>query len=174
MLFRSQRRRRKEARPQELLDAALSLFVEKGFAATRAEEVAQRAGVSKGTLYLYFPSKEELLKAVIRHYLGEEVRAGALEVARHEDAEPAALFGVLTTRDRGGPLVAGAGAMLAWASLLVYDATRGPVGTVAATVGGVLQMKPVGVYALTLAYAGLIAVCAAVIGRAVARTARPT
>ena len=71
-------------------------------------------------------------------------------------------------------LVAGAGAMLAWASLLVYDATRGPVGTVAATVGGVLQMKPVGVYALTLAYAGLIAVCAAVIGRAVARTARPT
>jgi hypothetical protein len=89
-------------------------------------------------------------------------------------AVAAALFGVLTTRDRGGPLVAGAGAMLAWASLLVYDATRGPVGTVAATVGGVLQMKPVGVYALTLAYAGLIAVCAAVIGRAVARTARPT
>ena len=60
------RRRRKEARPQQLLDAALTLFVEKGFAATRAEEVAQRAGVSKGTLYLYYPSKEELLKAVIR------------------------------------------------------------------------------------------------------------
>ena len=47
------RRRQKEARPQQLLDAALMLFVEKGFAATRAEEVAQRAGVSKGTLYLY-------------------------------------------------------------------------------------------------------------------------
>jgi TetR/AcrR family transcriptional regulator len=48
----AQRRRRKDARPQELLEAALTLFVEKGFAATRAEEVAQRAGVSKGTLYL--------------------------------------------------------------------------------------------------------------------------
>jgi TetR/AcrR family transcriptional regulator len=56
------RRRLPEARPQQLLDAALALFVEKGFAATRAEEVAQRAGVSKGTLYLYYPSKEELLR----------------------------------------------------------------------------------------------------------------
>ncbi len=49
----SQRQRRKDARPLELLDAALDLFVEKGFTAARAEEVAQRAGVSKGTLYLY-------------------------------------------------------------------------------------------------------------------------
>jgi AcrR family transcriptional regulator len=63
------RRRRKEARPLELLDAALVLFVEKGFAATKIEDVAARAGVSKGTVYLYFPSKEELLKAVIRHNL---------------------------------------------------------------------------------------------------------
>jgi AcrR family transcriptional regulator len=62
----SKRGRRKEARPGELLDAALDLFVEKGFAATRAEEVAARAGVSKGTLFLYFPSKEELFKAVVR------------------------------------------------------------------------------------------------------------
>lgn len=60
------RERRKEARPGELLDAALDLFVEKGFAATRSEEVAARAGVSKGTLFLYFPSKEELFKAVVR------------------------------------------------------------------------------------------------------------
>lgn len=60
------RTRRKEARPGELLAAALDLFVEKGFAATRVEEVAQRAGVSKGTLFLYFPSKEELFKAVVR------------------------------------------------------------------------------------------------------------
>jgi AcrR family transcriptional regulator len=63
----SPRQRRKDARPSELLDAAMALFVEKGFAATKSEEVAARAGVSKGTLYLYFPSKEELLKAVIRH-----------------------------------------------------------------------------------------------------------
>jgi TetR/AcrR family transcriptional regulator len=60
------RERRKEARPGELLDAALNLFVEKGFAATRMEEVAKRAGVSKGTVFLYFPSKEELFKAVVR------------------------------------------------------------------------------------------------------------
>jgi TetR/AcrR family transcriptional regulator len=60
------RERRKDARPGELLAAALDLFVEKGFAATRAEEVAQRAGVSKGTLFLYFASKEELFKAVVR------------------------------------------------------------------------------------------------------------
>ncbi|MBC5784345.1 TetR/AcrR family transcriptional regulator [Ramlibacter sp. USB13] len=62
----SRRERRKEARPGELLDAALDLFVEKGFAATRSEEVAARAGVSKGTLFLYFPTKEELFKAVVR------------------------------------------------------------------------------------------------------------
>jgi AcrR family transcriptional regulator len=60
------RERRKEARPGELLEAALALFVEKGFAATRVEDVAQRAGVSKGTLFLYFPSKLDLFKAVVR------------------------------------------------------------------------------------------------------------
>ncbi|UCD67935.1 MAG: TetR/AcrR family transcriptional regulator [Betaproteobacteria bacterium] len=58
--------RRKEARPAELISAALDLFVERGFAATRLEDVAARAGVSKGTLYLYFPSKEDLFKAVVR------------------------------------------------------------------------------------------------------------
>ncbi len=58
--------RRKDARPGEILDAALELFVEKGFAATRLEDVAQRAGVSKGTVYLYFDSKEDLFKSVIR------------------------------------------------------------------------------------------------------------
>jgi AcrR family transcriptional regulator len=70
------RQRRKDARPQELLEAALSLFVEKGFAATRAEEVAKRAGVSKGTLYLYYPSKEELFKAVVRHNLTSLIAEG--------------------------------------------------------------------------------------------------
>jgi len=63
------RERRKQARPGELLDAALALFVEKGYAATRVEEVAARAGVSKGTLFLYFDSKEELFKAVVHDNL---------------------------------------------------------------------------------------------------------
>jgi TetR/AcrR family transcriptional regulator len=75
------RQRRKEARPKELLDAALDLFVEKGFAATRSEEVASRAGVSKGTLYLYYPSKEELLKEVIRHNVANQIAEG-VEIVR--------------------------------------------------------------------------------------------
>jgi len=61
--------RRKEARPEEITAAALELFVEKGFANTRLEDVAARAGVSKGTLYLYFANKEELFKAVVREAL---------------------------------------------------------------------------------------------------------
>lgn len=65
----TRRERRKQARPGELLDAALDLFVEKGFAATRVEEVAALAGVSKGTLFLYFATKEDLFKAVARQNL---------------------------------------------------------------------------------------------------------
>ena len=70
------RQRRKAARPHELLEAALTLFVEKGLAATRAEEVAKLAGVSKGTLYLYYPSKDELFKAVVRAYLTQVIVEG--------------------------------------------------------------------------------------------------
>jgi AcrR family transcriptional regulator len=62
-------RRRKTARPSEILSAALASFAERGFAATRLDDVAARAGVTKGTLYLYFPSKEELFKAVVRQEL---------------------------------------------------------------------------------------------------------
>lgn len=72
----AQRRRRKEARPQELTAAALTLFVEKGYAATRLDEVAARAGVSKGTLYLYFDSKEALFQAVIREGVVPAIEAG--------------------------------------------------------------------------------------------------
>lgn len=61
------RQRRKEARPAELMAAALDLFVEKGFAATRLDDVAARAGVTKGTLYLYFDSKEALFKAAVEN-----------------------------------------------------------------------------------------------------------
>jgi len=58
--------RRKEDRPQEITDAAFAAFAEKGYAATRVDDVAKRAGVSKGLLYLYFKTKEELFKAVVR------------------------------------------------------------------------------------------------------------
>ena len=60
------RKRRKEARPAELLEAAFALFVEKGFAATRIDDIAARAGVSKGTVYLYFPSKQAVFEALVR------------------------------------------------------------------------------------------------------------
>ncbi|MBS1794937.1 MAG: TetR/AcrR family transcriptional regulator [Acidobacteria bacterium] len=58
--------RRKEARPDEIRKAALDCFAESGFAATRLDEIARRAGVTKGTLYLYFQSKEEIFKSVVR------------------------------------------------------------------------------------------------------------
>ena len=62
-------RRRKDARPAEIVDAALAVFAERGFSAARLDDVAARAGISKGTLYLYFASKEELFKAVVRQAL---------------------------------------------------------------------------------------------------------
>lgn len=73
-------RRRKQARPRELLDAARELFVEKGFAAARAEDIAARAGVSKATLYLYFRSKEDLLKALIAEGFGPCIAIDAQEI----------------------------------------------------------------------------------------------
>jgi AcrR family transcriptional regulator len=60
------RQRRKEARPNEIIQAALELFAEHGFEATRMEDVARHAGVAKGTLFVYFPTKHELFRAVAR------------------------------------------------------------------------------------------------------------
>ncbi len=84
----AKRERRKEARPGELLNAALDLFVEKGFAATRAEEVAARAGVSKGTLFLYFQSKEELFKAVVRENISGRFTEWRAELDAFEGTSP--------------------------------------------------------------------------------------
>jgi AcrR family transcriptional regulator len=78
------RKRRKEARPSELTAAALALFVERGFAATRLEDIAAHAGVSKGTLYLYFDSKEALFKAVIQEGIMPVVTEGESIMARHD------------------------------------------------------------------------------------------
>ena len=78
------RARRKDARPGELLAAALDLFVEKGYAATRVEEVAIRAGVSKGTLFLYFPSKEELFKSVVRTHISGHFAIWSEEIEQFE------------------------------------------------------------------------------------------
>ncbi len=79
------RRRRKDARPQELTAAALELFVERGFAATRLDDVAAAAGVSKGTLYLYFASKEALFRAVIEEGMVPAIEAGEALLEQYPD-----------------------------------------------------------------------------------------
>ena len=66
-------RRRKEERPAEILAAALKTFSSKGYAATKLAEVAKEAGVSKGTLYLYFESKEALFKAVVNEFVSPHI-----------------------------------------------------------------------------------------------------
>ena len=74
-------RRRKDERPRDIVAAALSVFTEKGFAGARIEEIARRAGVSKGTLYLYFETKEDMFRAVVREVVApnvETVRAAFL------------------------------------------------------------------------------------------------
>jgi AcrR family transcriptional regulator len=87
--------RRKEARPAEILAAALACFTERGFAATRLEDVAARAGVTKGTIYLYYSSKEELFKAVVRGELTPNIEH--LEAALAEPGPAAALLeGIFT------------------------------------------------------------------------------
>ncbi len=76
--------RRKEERPAEITQAALEAFAEHGYAATRVDDVAKRAGVSKGLLYLYFKTKEELFKAVIRGVVVPRVDALKTAIADTE------------------------------------------------------------------------------------------
>ena len=76
--------RRKDARPEEITAAALELFTERGYAATRLEDVAARAGISKGTLYLYFANKEELFKAVVREGIVSPLKELRVTVERYE------------------------------------------------------------------------------------------
>ena len=81
-------RRRKNARPEEIISAALEVFADRGFAATKLEDVARRAGVTKGTIYLYFENKEALFKALIRQTIvpviaqGEALAASFMGSAR--------------------------------------------------------------------------------------------
>lgn len=73
--------RRAEDRPREICAAALAVFAEKGFAAARLDEIARRAGVSKGTLYLYFADKEDLFRAVVRDTVAPNIDAVQAAVA---------------------------------------------------------------------------------------------
>ena len=75
-------RRRSNARPDEVLDAALDLFIEQGFATTRVEDIARRAGLSKGTVYLYFPSKQAILEGLVRRAVVPVARLALAEAAQ--------------------------------------------------------------------------------------------
>ena len=103
-------RRRKEARPRELLDAALALFVEKGFAGSRAEDIAARAGVSKATLYLYFASKDDLLKRLIAD--GFESRVGIGKREAEDDVASGELLRDALTAWRSALMEGDAGGIL--------------------------------------------------------------
>ena len=89
-------RRRKQARPQEILDAALACFAEKGFAATRMDDIAIRAGVTKGTIYLYFENKDAVFKALVRESIGAQL-ANVLENVRAYEGPSRELLRLILT-----------------------------------------------------------------------------
>jgi hypothetical protein len=80
-----------------------------------------------------------------------------------------AAYGVSARHERASALVSGIAGMLSWAALLLWVATLGPVGTLAGALGGVLSIKPVGVYVLTLCFPGLLALTSAMVSRASSR-----
>jgi AcrR family transcriptional regulator len=104
---RSRWSRRKQARPGEILDAAVAVFAEKGFVAARMDDIAARAGVTKGTIYLYFRSKEDVFKSLVRDSIGRTISVNA-ETARSFEGPSSelirlvlgAIANFLTTSDR--------------------------------------------------------------------------
>jgi AcrR family transcriptional regulator len=88
-------RRQKETRPADIVRAALDVFSEKGFAGARMEEIAARAGVSKGAPYLYFPTKEELFAAVVREVVEPNIEP-VLQLASEHDGPLEPLLRAMT------------------------------------------------------------------------------
>ena len=89
--------RRKQARPGEILDAALKVFAQKGFAAARMDDIAKTAGVTKGTIYLYFQSKEDVFKQLVREAVGSALTTVTADIATFEGSSRFLLRMVLTT-----------------------------------------------------------------------------
>src|SRR5690242_1165593 len=83
--------RRPEARPEEILDAALAVFSESGFARAKLDDVARLAGVSKGTVYLYFDSKEALFREMVRAKVVAYLAEAESFVRAHEGSARALL-----------------------------------------------------------------------------------
>jgi AcrR family transcriptional regulator len=88
-------RRRKEARPQEILEAALAVFAEKGLAAARMDDIAARAGVTKGTIYLYFPSKNDVFKSLLSTHIAERLKTIGAIVDGFEGPTPQLIANVI-------------------------------------------------------------------------------
>ncbi len=84
-------KRRAEARPDEVLDAALELFMKKGFAATRVEDIGKRAGISKGLVYQYFASKQALMEGLVIRAISP-VTADAMKMVSAYEGDPRALI----------------------------------------------------------------------------------
>ena len=78
-------RRRPEHRPQQIIEAALEVFGECGLANARLQDIAERAGVSKGTIYLYFPNKEELFREVVRNSVIAFIERGEARLEERGD-----------------------------------------------------------------------------------------
>ena len=91
-MSRPKRQRRPEDRPDEILDAALAVFTEQGFAAARVDDIAKRAGLSKGAVYLYFPSKEAMLNALVEQSAGLVAQSAERMVAAAAPEDPEQAF----------------------------------------------------------------------------------
>jgi AcrR family transcriptional regulator len=89
--------RRKKARPSEILEAALSVFAEKGYAGARMEDIAARAGVTKGTIYLYFENKEAVFKTLVRESIGATLAGVSANVRDYKGPAKDLLRFALTT-----------------------------------------------------------------------------
>ena len=119
------RERRKDARPGELIEAALDVFAERGFSGARLEDIAQRAGVTKGTVYLYFKSKEELFEAAVRQTLVSTIEHGHA-IVRDFEGPTAALLRTVLTRWWHGIVRTKAGAL---AKIMMAEACNFPALT---------------------------------------------
>ena len=76
-------RRRKANRPGEIVEAAMAVFAEKGFAAAKLDDIAERAGVSKGAIYLYFATKEDIFRAVVEQAIAPNIQVVKALAAAH-------------------------------------------------------------------------------------------
>lgn len=94
MLLRKEGRRaqKKLIKENRLLDAAYNLFIEKGITATAIDEIVKKAGVAKGTFYLYFKDKEDILEKLILKKSSEIVKKALQEVSSKEFPSPVDKF----------------------------------------------------------------------------------